>query len=520
MARQLSWPGDKHVFYTAFINHLLFVSVWDDDPKVFRIENGQWKELKKNITSFLITDLLYDKFQKKYWIGTMKGLLEADEKLNIIHQYTTDDGLSNNYIYALVLDHQGLLWISTNKGLSQFNTHSRTFKVFTPADGLQGYEYNGRAGFISSDSDLYFGGINGFDIIKNVNTSFRDEPAKFYIKEFLVDNRSLAGKADINHVSAIQLHYKDNNITIRTGIVDFNASGNSKIKYKLEGSDANWRIADRDFVINYSSLSPGNYTFIATAANANNEWNKKVTTLSIIVVAPFWEAWWFISLCVMVAVAIVYGIYKYRINQLKKLLTLRTKISQDLHDEVGSTLSSINILSKVSQSNLEKDKLKTAGLLQKIIEQSANMQQSMSDIVWSIRPDNDKIQNLVIRMREYLGQTAEPKNMIVEFSADEKVLKEILSMQHRQHVFLIFKEAVNNAVKYSQGKKISVFLGKENDHVKLSIQDDGVGFNPEKITPSNGLKNMRDRAKELKGTLHIQSFPGEGTQIELNCPPT
>jgi signal transduction histidine kinase len=172
----------------------------------------------------------------------------------------------------------------------------------------------------------------------------------------------------------------------------------------------------------------------------------------------------------MMLSGIIYSIYKYRINQLKKLLAIRTKISRDLHDEIGSTLTSINILSKVSQNNLEKDKFKASELLQKITDQSADMQQSMSDIVWSIRPDNDKMENLVIRMREYLGQTAEARNMQVQFSVDEKVLNETLSMQRRQHIFLIFKEAVNNAVKYSEGKTVSVFLGRENGHIRLSVR--------------------------------------------------
>jgi signal transduction histidine kinase len=217
---------------------------------------------------------------------------------------------------------------------------------------------------------------------------------------------------------------------------------------------------------------------------------------------------------------IIYSIYKYRINQLKKLLAIRTKISQDLHDEIGSTLTSINILSKVSQNNLEKDKSKASELLQKISEQSADMQQSMSDIVWSIRPDNDKMENLVIRMREYLGQTAEARNMQVQFSADEKILNENLSMQHRQHIFLIFKEAVNNAVKYSEGKTVTVFLGRENSHIRLSVKDDGMGFNSARVTSSSGLKNMQARAKELNGTLHIRSEAGSGTEVELICTAT
>jgi signal transduction histidine kinase len=105
--------------------------------------------------------------------------------------------------------------------------------------------------------------------------------------------------------------------------------------------------------------------------------------------------------------------------------------------------------------------------------------------------------------------------MQVQFSADEKILNENLSMQHRQHIFLIFKEAVNNAVKYSEGKTVTVFLGRENSHIRLSVKDDGSGFNVARITSSSGLKNMQARAKELNGTLHIMSKAGIGTEVEL-----
>ena len=110
--------------------------------------------------------------------------------------------------------------------------------------------------------------------------------------------------------------------------------------------------------------------------------------------------------------------------------------------------------------------------------------------------------------------------MQVQFSADEKVFNENLSMQRRQHIFLIFKEAVNNAVKYSEGKTVSVFLGRENSHIRLSVKDDGSGFNSGKITSSSGLKNMHARAKELNGTLQIRSEAGKGTEVELICTAT
>jgi signal transduction histidine kinase len=234
----------------------------------------------------------------------------------------------------------------------------------------------------------------------------------------------------------------------------------------------------------------------------------------------FWQTWWFSLFAALLVLSIVAGILWQRFRRFKDLLVLRTKISRDLHDEIGSTLSSINILSKVSQKNLDKDVSKASGLLQKITEQSESIQQSISDIVWSISPDNDKMESLVIRMREYLGQTAEPKNMQVEFLTDESIFRLSLSTLQRQDVFLIFKEAANNAVKYSQGRKLEVRLGKENNHLKLTIQDDGIGFETGKLTSSNGIKNMKNRSIELKGNLKILSAPGQGTRVELICPVT
>jgi signal transduction histidine kinase len=215
----------------------------------------------------------------------------------------------------------------------------------------------------------------------------------------------------------------------------------------------------------------------------------------------------------------VYAVYRYRINQLKKLLYMRTRISRDLHDEVGSTLTSINILSRLSLYNLEGNRPRVHELLERITEQSASLQQSMSDIVWAVNPQNDSVSNLAARMREYLGHTVEPEGFEVELNVGEHMLNDELSMNQRQQYFLVFKEAVNNAVKYSRGKKITVQLIRENHHISLVVKDDGKGFSRETVISSNGFKNMQARAAELKGVLHI-STRETGTTVELTCPAT
>jgi two-component system, NarL family, sensor histidine kinase UhpB len=209
---------------------------------------------------------------------------------------------------------------------------------------------------------------------------------------------------------------------------------------------------------------------------------------------------------------------KKKISEQKKLLAVRDNIAKDLHDEVGSALSSIKILSEVSYKNIEKDKTKSAALLQQIVSQSEKSQQGISDIVWSVKPDNDKLENITVRMREYISQTLEPKNIAVTFMASDEVLQKKLDMQQRKDVLLIFKEAVNNMAKYSQCTRAEVLIEAQQKQLLFHFKDNGIGFNPDKITSSNGLKNMKARAATLNGDMQIVSSTGNGAHLILTIP--
>jgi signal transduction histidine kinase len=220
--------------------------------------------------------------------------------------------------------------------------------------------------------------------------------------------------------------------------------------------------------------------------------------------------------------AILFNKYKLqkKLEQQDQLLNVRSGIAKDLHDEIGSTLTSIKILSEVSHSNLQKDQQKASALLRKITEQSTQMQQGMSDIIWAITPENDKLENMLVRMREYASHTLEPKNIVASFQVDEKALSQSLDMQQRRDFFLIFKEAVNNAAKYSQASKVEIRIQRENSQLQLSVADNGIGFIAGNGFSSNGLKNMKARAGALKGRVTIQSEPGKGTKVSAMVPAT
>ncbi|MDF2193731.1 tetratricopeptide repeat protein [Paraflavitalea sp. CAU 1676] len=234
------------------------------------------------------------------------------------------------------------------------------------------------------------------------------------------------------------------------------------------------------------------------------------------------NAWIIGTILLLALVAVIFNRYqlKRKLQQQKELEKMRNDIARDLHDDIGSTLTSINILSRVSQNNLKRDVNKTSAILENITEQSEQIQQAMSDIVWAIKPDNDKLGNMVVRMREYVSHTLESKNIDVVFDVDKEILHQTLPMEQRRDFFLVFKEAVNNAAKYAQATSVTIRLVSVNNNLQLMISDNGKGFDTTLITSSNGLKSMHERARSMGATLQIQSAIQQGTSVKLQFEPT
>jgi signal transduction histidine kinase len=220
----------------------------------------------------------------------------------------------------------------------------------------------------------------------------------------------------------------------------------------------------------------------------------------------------------MFIAGIIWFIYRQRINKLLAVEKLRTKVARDLHDDMGSTLSTINILSSMAKTKMTDDLQKTSEYISKISDSSQRMMEAMDDIVWSIRPDNDSMQKITARMREFATGILEAKDIKMTFKVDEKVNGIKLNMEARRDFFLIFKEAVNNVVKYSHAEKCSIHISMHQKRLLLTVTDNGAGFEVNKADSGNGLSNMQKRAEALKGRTTVQSKPGEGTRVTVNIP--
>lgn len=212
---------------------------------------------------------------------------------------------------------------------------------------------------------------------------------------------------------------------------------------------------------------------------------------------------------------------KYRVvGRTKRLLEvekLRNSIARDLHDDLGSTLSSIHILSQMA---LHKEDAANKVLFSKINSQTANMMDKLSDIVWSIHPNNDNLEQLLSKMQEFAAEILEPKGITYQFEVAEGAEYVKLDLEKRRNLFLIFKEALNNTAKYAESKHLDIKLSIEGNKLRLLIKDDGKGFDPQQIKKGNGLFNMQQRASMMGGSMTIESLPQKGTSIQLSAPIT
>jgi two-component system, NarL family, sensor histidine kinase UhpB len=217
------------------------------------------------------------------------------------------------------------------------------------------------------------------------------------------------------------------------------------------------------------------------------------------------------GICLLLLLSLI--LYRnYRVRQQLKLQTLRNKIASDLHDDVGSTLSSISIFSQMAQQQSKE----VIPMLETIGDSSRKMLDAMADIVWTINPENDQFEKIILRMKSFAFELLGAKNIDFEFMADEDVARFNVPMEVRKNLYLIFKEATNNMVKYARADKAFFSMTGEKNNLVMMIRDNGRGFDVKQPTQGNGLKNMMRRAHEINADLMIDSLPGNGTTIRLS----
>lgn len=430
---------------------------------------------------------------------------------------------SAHLLEGIRIDARGNVWMVSNGQLFRYDTRRRTHSQFTLPDieksgGVSGMIYQGK------DDLFYVAGVNYF-IAFHPGTVWEvsGRPAVCFT-DLRIFNKSYS------HLLAkkeLRLRHDQNYFTFEFSAPSY-FNGNIEYQYMLEGFDDDWIDANGRNVVSYSNLEGGKYVFRVRATTRKGNWSDDAATLTISIVPPYWKQWWFFAICLLLAALIIYGLYRYRINELLKRQAIRNKIAQDLHDSVGSTLSSISVYSQVAKIQQQKgnhEELKD--VLQRIGVTSTDMISEMNDIVWAINPGNDSMEKILQRMESFARPLLQAKDIAFVFSYEPAILQLNLPMEKRKNFYLIFKEAVNNVLKYSACMNLAVRVSLHQHQLRLEVEDDGRGFDTSQMNllagrslSGNGLTNMRRRAAEMRGLLHIKSAPGRGTIVVLQFPIT
>jgi ligand-binding sensor domain-containing protein/signal transduction histidine kinase len=557
-------------------NPVIIVSPYGHYLAYYDLVKQQWVSrldtVKNIIKAFNIKDNLVHKLYKddggKIWLAnTREGLGEwinspRPEIKFYQNNPLNNSGLSNNHVYDIAGDAKGNLWISTyGGGLNYFNTSTKKF-THLPAAGnllegiatdrqgnvwmicngnLQRYNIHtksattfnlpdleksgGVSGYIYTDAAgrMYVSGSNYFIAFNPGSIHDDNSQPQVYLTDFKIFNTSyshlLAGKT-------IELSYSQNYFTLEFAAPCYSFTEPVQYAYMLEGVDKDWvECGTRNFAP-FSNLKGGSYTFKVRASSKPGTWSENIYSIKIVITPPVWERWWFYLLCAVVIGAAAYSIYRYRINELLKRQAIRNKIAQDLHDNVGSTLSSISVYSQVAQiQNAGGNQQALNDILGKISTTSTDMISELSDTVWAINPSNDSMEKILQRMESFARPLMTARNIKFIFNYGSGIAAVNLDMEKRKNFYLIFKEIINNAIKYSGSTEVVADIALQDGQLLLTVKDNGVGFNKQKelsdqsgSLSGNGLRNMLYRAKEMKAQLDIETAPGLGTMVSLRCP--
>jgi hypothetical protein len=445
------------------------------------------------------------------WVGTrFSGVFRILENGNQIQvqNISAEAGMRCTRVTDIKEVGNKSIWMASCNGIYQYMQHSGKLKAYTTADGLQQAEVF--ANYISSDEQHCWAVCEtGVTIMQLSGKKDIPPPLVNLIRVTVLGKEDSAA---IFEQRAAAYQPNENSIGFQFAAASYTDEKKLWYKYELEGYDQNWSTATQSNSVNYASLPAGSYNFKVLASVDNDQWSVVPASFSFTIKQPFYKSPLFFILLLGGFMAGFYFFHTYRLNQKLKLERVRSRISADLHDDIGSTLSSISI---ISEGALQEQDLSASKLMMKEISENTQLlMDKMDDIIWCVNPQNDSFQNLMLRIKKFISTLFEAKGIDYTISIDKNVNDIALPMNQRQHLYLILKEAVNNVAKYSGCTHATVNMDYQGGYLTMEVSDNGGGFDTRKQQTGNGLRNMKHRSVMMHAALKIESNE-KGTTVVL-----
>jgi streptogramin lyase len=447
------------------------------------------------------------------WIGSLNGLSRIDDPASEqpkFRTYTMADGLSSNEIRCITDDRRGHVYVGTDSGIDRLDSSTDHISHYGISDGLAKGGVD--AAFCDRQGDLWFATTVGISRLVVSSVAPRSLPPSILISGVRVDDTKLpTSELGETRIENLKLAPSQHHLEVDFLGLHFGAASRLQYQYKLEGADNSWSEPTEQRRVNYARLSPGAYRFLVRAIGTGGSISPQPAMIELVVIPPLWRRCWFIALAAMLSAILVYALHYYRVAHLLALENVRTRIATDLHDDIGSSLTQIGLLSELARLHGDSDTLsEIAGI-------SRQLAGAVSDIVWAMNPRNDYMSSLSRRIRRFATDLLGGSGVELHFRLPQEDQEARTGLEVRRQTFLIFKEAVHNVARHARASRVEIELEITKDVLQLSIKDNGTGFESGALQDGNGIFNMKQRASQIRASLAVVSAPGLGTSVTLRA---
>ena len=474
---------------------------------------------------------------------------------------TTQAGLYDDYISQIMSDDRGNLWFTSNHGLFRVsrkeleavaagNADRLRSSVYGRSEGLPGFQpafENNPTVCLGTDGQLFFATRGGLLRVQPDHLEGSPQPPPVWLETVAVDGKTVAMRDSQSPLRSmaenklpdlrqpgtlLKLPPGHSKLEFEFTALSFVSPENLRFRYRLKNFDKDWVDAGAQRTATYPRLPAGDYLFQVQACNAAGVWNTEGFRLQLAVAPFYWQTWWFRAGALVLFTGCVIGLVRYfsfrklqrklaRLEQQAVLQKERTRIARDMHDEVGTKLSRLSLLSEMAAQQPEMP-APARGDVAEISETARDTIRSFDQIVWAVNPKNDTLANLAHYLCRFAEELFDGSPIQCAFNLPDKIPDRMVSTEMRHHVFLAAKEALNNVLKHAHAKRVLVRFSLAADGFEIGIEDDGGGFAGTapvaRAGGGNGLENMRARLKAVDGHFEIKSQPGAGTQVIFRVP--
>ena len=462
---------------------------------------------------------LHENDDGKLWIGLDEGGVDVLNPIaNHVGHFDVSNGLSDNSVCGIIPDQTGY-WFTTYHGLSHLDTATQLFRNFYMTNGLPHSEFN-RFSFAKGDEYIYVGGMNGAarfapsEVLgSESNLKIKLAEAGFFDRK---EGKSIVKRQwDASGLSVV-LPSANRSCYFDFTLNDLLSANMNTYAYSLQpakvGSNTTWISNGTNRTIRFSYLPAGQYVLRVRGVNGKGVPSDEIE-IRIDVEEYFYKTWWFIALMIGAGVLIVSLIYRYRLQQAIKVERLRTRLSSDLHDDVGGLLSGVAYQMELLGRTVDE---KHKPLVTRVADSSRKAMVRMRDVIWAIDSRNSTLGDLELRMTEYANEQLPPLG--IEFNWNKNgIAKEYeLSAEIRHGLILIFKEFITNSIKHAGASRIDVDISKSQGRMTFSMKDNGRGADLSAASSGQGLKNMQMRAEKMRGEIAIKPEGGFCVEVVVN----